>query len=84
MILLFRENNASRFWPKAIGSLGSVKSAHNAQCKIRDQVEKQYAQLKKRNPRIMDGVEPVFRDIEPSAVVPIRPVMRQKKERKPP
>ncbi len=43
-------------------------TSHNAECNVRDEVEKQNSNLVDRHARIMEAVEALLRHMEPSAV----------------
>jgi hypothetical protein len=50
---------------------------------IRDEVEQENADLEYRHPRIVQGVKLLHRQMKPSAVQPIHPIVRQQEEQPP-
>ena len=81
------ELSLARVRPECVGVRARVHHLYRApgeiQGEVRDQVEKDDADLENRHPRVVQHVELLDGKMEPSAVKQIDPVMCQDKDQKP-
>ena len=58
--------------------------ADNSQWKVRHKVERQYEQFENRHTGIVNGIEPLDRQVKPFTMKPMHPIMGHDEKYKPP